>query len=169
MKGLAVGGASLAGVSGFTMKSSAQNGEIPAPFCGEASLPPQNPPGGQAGQCIGCVEDVCDGPTALEPLFSGLSGTCFTLPAEDIPEGADYLTLKAGQNCFLAEVPDNLSGDVTFCLEQVDGQPPMLQDISNATFYTCAGEDPQLPRSWRSPARRSASKPRIFQMVVRCR
>ncbi|WP_458208898.1 hypothetical protein [Haladaptatus sp. NG-SE-30] len=144
IKGITAGSIAIAGIGGLSMSSIAQDGEpIPAPFCDEASTPPQNPPGGQAGQCIGCVP--CTGATALAPLYNSpgdFDGTCFTIAADDIPEGAEYLTFKAGENCFLAEVPDSATGDVTFCLEQVNNQPPMLQDISNATFYACEEENP---------------------------
>jgi hypothetical protein len=141
LKGIAVGGAGLAGLGKFSTTAAAQT-PVPAPFCGEASTPPEQPPGGQAGQCINCVREVCDTEPVAVQLDSGLSGTSYVIDAEDIPDDADYLTLKAGQNCFLAEVPDGLSGEVSFNLQQVDGQPPMLQDISNATFYVCGDEEP---------------------------
>jgi len=141
LKGIAVGGAGLAGLGKFSTTAAAQT-PVPAPFCGEASLPPEQPPGGQAGQCINCVREVCDTEPVAVQLDEGLSGTSYVIDAEDIPDDADFLTLKAGQNCFLAEVPDGLSGEVSFNLQQVDGQPPMLQDISNATFYRCGDEEP---------------------------
>ena len=138
LKLIAAGGLGVAGIGGLSASSLAQDGEsIQVPFCGEASLPPEKPPGGQAGQCISCVRDQgCENPVALEPLYTGLSGYCLTIPASDIPDNADYFTFKAGQNCYLAEVPDGLSGDVTFCKEEA------APEISNATFYTCGGENP---------------------------
>lgn len=143
LKGIVVGSVGITGVNGLSMTALAQNGEIPAPFCGEASLPPQDPPGGQAGQCIGCVREVCENePVAVDLFSGGLSGQCFTLPAEEIPENANFITLKAGQYCFLGEVPEDPEGEVTWCIEQANGQPPMLPDISNATLYTCDEENP---------------------------
>lgn len=149
LKGTAAG-IGIAGLAGLPVSAFAQeNDPIPATFCGEASLPPVSPPGGQAGQCINCVAAVCEGPVALDPLFNTddqpdyFDGIDFTIPAAEIPAGADYLTLKAGPNCFLAEVPAAPSGDVTFRLTQdAEGNPERLQDISNATFYSCEGEDP---------------------------
>ncbi|MFB9809089.1 hypothetical protein ACFFQF_30140 [Haladaptatus pallidirubidus] len=79
---------------------------------------------------------MCENEPIAVALFTGLSDTCFTLPAEDIPDNAEYITLKAGQNCFLGEVPEDPEGDVTWCL------PEGSQDISNATLYTCGDEDP---------------------------
>ncbi|WP_066384812.1 hypothetical protein [Halalkalicoccus paucihalophilus] len=125
------------GMSGLATSTLAQNGDpLPAPLCGEASTPPERPPGGQAGQCINCVRNVCENEPIAVALYSDLSGTCFTISAEEIPENADYITFKAGQNCFLGEVPEDPEGDVTWCL------PEGSQDISNATFYTCGDEDP---------------------------
>jgi len=96
-----------------------------AEFCGLFS------PGPQIQQCLACVEDECDEEEAspLFPLFTGLSGQCFT-PSE-IPDGAEYVGLKAGQNCYVAEVDDNTK----FCL------PPGAPEVSNATFYRCGGEE----------------------------
>jgi hypothetical protein len=140
LKGITATGVALGGLGGISTTSFAQEaGEIPAPFCGPASTPPEQPPGGQAGQCINCVSEACgDGsePVAVGELYSGLNGFCFTVAADDIPDTADYLTLKAGEECYLAEVPDNLEGDVTFC------KPEEAPEISNATFYTCGGENP---------------------------
>lgn len=82
LKALAAGGFSLAGVSSISGVSTAQVGEIPAPFCGDAATGPTNPPG-QAGQCIDCVRDVCENEPIAVALFSGLSGNCFTLAAGD--------------------------------------------------------------------------------------
>ncbi|MFD1587869.1 hypothetical protein ACFR9U_12850 [Halorientalis brevis] len=139
LKGLTVSGAAIAGLSGLSASSVAQESTLPAPFCEAASLPPVRPPGGQAGQCINCVP--CDNPIAVK-LVSGLSGTSYTIDSDEIPENAEHVTFKAGQNCFLGEVPENPTGDVTWQLEQDNGQPPKLQDISNATFYTCGGQNP---------------------------
>ncbi|SIR15118.1 hypothetical protein SAMN05421858_1612 [Haladaptatus litoreus] len=137
LKGLTVGGAAIAGFGGLSMSSLAQNGDpIEASFCSEASTPPENPPGGQAGQCISCAREACGTEPIAVGLVTGLDGTCYTTSAEEIPDNADYITFKAGQNCFLAEVPENPEGDVTWCL------PEGSQDISNATFYTCGGENP---------------------------
>ncbi|TYL35967.1 hypothetical protein CV102_24765 [Natronococcus pandeyae] len=103
-------------------------GSVVAEFC-ETFVP-----GPQVRQCIACVEAQpdCDVPSPLFPLFTGLTGQCFT--PEEIPEGADYVTLKAGLNCYIAPVE---SGVTTFCL------PPGSPDISNATFYECDPDDPQ--------------------------
>ncbi|RRJ29166.1 hypothetical protein [Halocatena pleomorpha] len=141
LKGLAVSGIGLAGAGGLASISTAQDGEIPAPFCGDAVEGPSDPPG-QAGQCIDCVRDVCTNEPIAVALFTDLSGNCFTLAAEEIPDNAEYITLKAGQYCFRGEVPADPSGDVTWCIEQADGQPPMLPEISNATLYTCGDENP---------------------------
>ncbi|SIR76169.1 hypothetical protein SAMN05421858_3686 [Haladaptatus litoreus] len=119
------------------MSSLAQNGDpIEASSCGEASTPPENPPGGQAGQCISCAREACGTEPIAVGLVTGLDGTCYTTSAEEIPDNADYITFKAGQNCFVAAVPENPEGDVTWCL------PEGSQDISNATYYTCGGENP---------------------------
>ncbi|AGB17558.1 hypothetical protein Halru_2991 [Halovivax ruber XH-70] len=121
-------GAGLSGLGAQTVNAQADpNGTVLATFCGTFSGGPQ------VQQCIACVEAACpeDEVNPLYPLFTGLTGSCFT-PAS-IPDGAEWVTLKAGQNCYLAPVEDN----TTFCL------PPGAPDISNATFYTCDGDDPQ--------------------------
>lgn len=137
IKGVSATGA-IAGVGGLSAMSTpaqaqAEPGEgetTVAEFCGLFS------PGAQAQQCLACVEAECEDDeeiTALDPLFTGLTGMCFT--PDEIPDDADYVTLKAGQNCYLAPVDDN----TTFCL------PPGAPDISNATFYRCGGDgEPML-------------------------
>ncbi|WP_152424776.1 hypothetical protein [Natronococcus jeotgali] len=140
LQGLTAAGVGLGGLS---MTTGAQTEDsLPAPFCGDAATGPTDPPG-QAGQCIDCVREVCENEPVAVALFSGgLSGQCFTLSPEEIPENADYITLKAGQYCFLGEVPEDPQEDVTWCIEQSNGQPDRLPDISNVTLYTCPDEAP---------------------------
>ena len=127
MKGAAAAGGAI-GVGGVIVAATgAQENDdntVTAEFCDQFS------PGPQVQQCLSCIEDECEPEEVfpLFPLFTGLEGQCFT-PAE-IPSGADYVTLKAGQNCYIAPV----DGYTTFCVP--DGEP----DISNATFYRCGGE-----------------------------
>ena len=114
---------SAIGLGGLATSSAAasSSGTVEAEFCGEFS------PGPQRQQCIACVE--CEG-EEVNPLDleTGLTGRCFE--PEEIPEGADFVTLKAGTNCYVAPVDDNTE----FCVP--DGAP----DVSNATFYRCGGE-----------------------------
>ncbi|SEH14529.1 hypothetical protein SAMN04487967_1645 [Natronorubrum sediminis] len=126
----AVGLGGLSAVSGSTQQEAPQQNQPPitAEFCGTFV------PGPQVRQCIACVEaqEDCDEVSPLFPLFTDLTGQCFT--PDEIPEGADYVTLKAGQFCYVAPVEE---GVTTFCL------PPGSPDISNATFYECDSDDPQ--------------------------
>ncbi|WP_152421336.1 hypothetical protein [Natronococcus amylolyticus] len=137
LQGITTAGvASTVGLGGLSTMSAAAQQEAPqqnqqsvvAEFCGTFS------PGPQVQQCIACVEaqEECDEVGPLFPLFTGLTGQCFT--PQEIPEGADYITLKAGLNCYIAPVEE---GVTTFCL------PPGSPDISNATFYECDPDDPQ--------------------------
>ena len=120
-----VGGLSALSTPAQAQAESDEGETTVAEFCGTFS------PGAQVQQCIACVENECDDGEVnpLTPLFTGLSGTCFT--PDGIPDDADYVTLKAGVNCYLAPVDDN----TTFCL------PPGAPEISNATFYRCGGEE----------------------------
>ncbi|RBI61728.1 hypothetical protein DMJ13_13615 [halophilic archaeon] len=106
----------------------AQNGTVTTTFCGSQQSPPQDPPGGQAGQCIQCLP--CDNPDVLATP-SGLNGFCYE-PGE-IPGGATHVTLKAGTNCYVGEVS---SSTTEICLPD-DAQ----NEISNATFYRCPNGD----------------------------
>lgn len=128
MKGAVAAGGAI-GVGGlFVAATGAQeNGDpdtVEAEFCDQFS------PGPQVQQCLSCIEDECGEEEVfpLFPLFTGLSGQCFT--PEEIPEGAQFVALKAAQNCYIAPVDDY----TTFCVP--DGEP----DISNATFYRCGGD-----------------------------
>ncbi|GAB3039535.1 hypothetical protein [Natronobiforma cellulositropha] len=125
--GGAVGIGSVAGLgtgSVGAQPTNEQGESVVAQFCGTFT------PGPQANQCLSCVEPLClsEEVNTLFPLFTGLTGQCFT--PEEIPGGADFVTLKAGLNCYVAPVGNN----TTFCL------PPGSPDISNATFYRCGGE-----------------------------
>ena len=119
-----VGAVGVSPVSGQEQAIPNVDGEVAVTeFCGQFS------PGPQIQQCIACVETRCDGEVnPLFPLFTGLSGKSFT--PNTIPAGADFVTLKAGLNCYVAPVDDA----TTFSL------PPGAPDISNATFYSCGGE-----------------------------
>ncbi|WP_238386969.1 hypothetical protein [Natrialba swarupiae] len=142
MQGIAAAGATSAVGLGWLSTTSAEAQQatpqqnnlqnIEAEFCGTFS------PGPQIQQCIACVEaqEDCDEVGPLFPLFTGLTGQCFT--PDEIPEGADYVTLKAGLNCYVAPVVDD-EGEpyTTFCL------PTGSPDISNVTFYECDPDDPQ--------------------------
>jgi len=120
-----VGALGASPVSGQEQAIPEADGEVTvAELCGLFS------PGPQVQQCLACVEQRCDDEVNPEfPLFTGLTGQCFT--PDEIPENADFITLKAGLNCYVAPVDDA----TTFCL------PPGSPDISNATFYSC-GADP---------------------------
>ncbi|MFC3959270.1 hypothetical protein [Halovivax cerinus] len=121
-------GAGLSGLGSQPVSAQADpNGSVLATFCGTFSGGPQ------VQQCLSCVEAACPGEevTPVYPIVTGLTGTCFT--PNSIPAGADYVTLKAGTNCYVAPV----NGNTTFCL------PPGAPDISNATFYSCGGDQPQ--------------------------
>ncbi len=121
--GSAVGLGGMATMSGTAHQVNGVGEHAVAEFCGTFS------PGPQVQQCLACIEERCDGEVnPLTPLYTGLSGQCFEPPV--VPDGADYIALKAGQNCYVTSVDDN----TTFCL------PPGSPDISNATFYRCGGE-----------------------------
>ncbi|ELZ10765.1 hypothetical protein C479_08138 [Halovivax asiaticus JCM 14624] len=121
----AIGGVGLSGLGARSVSAQADpNGSVFATFCGTFAGGPQ------VQQCIACVEDECQAEDVnpLYPIVMGLTGSCFT--PDTIPDGADYVTLKAGTGCYVAPV----NGNTTFCL------PPGSPDISNATFYSCGGD-----------------------------
>ena len=128
IQGIAVAGSAI-GLGGLATSSAAasSNGTVEAEFCGDFS------PGPQRQQCIACVEELCEG-EEVNPLDleTGLTGRCFE--PEEIPEGADFVTLKAGTNCYVAPVNGENAAIPEFCVPE--GAP----DVSNATFYRCGGE-----------------------------
>lgn len=127
LKILTAAGIGVSGLGGLSTTASAQ--EVTAIPCGEFSSGPQTQ------QCIQCVEEQCP-EQEVHPLFplynqgGDFDGICFTPPEGGVPDGAEWVTLKAGQNCFVSPVQEG----VTYCL------PEGSQDISNATFYRCGGE-----------------------------
>jgi len=135
LKGLTVSGAAIAGVSGLSASSVAQNSEpIEAEFCGEFDEGPQEE---QCDQCL-----PCDNPEYVEKFEDGSSDNTYTLTADQIPNNAEYITLKAGDNCFWGEVPDPTVETTWETVRDENGDPLILQDISNATLYTCDGVAP---------------------------
>lgn len=110
-------------------------GTVTAVNCGPAAIPQPGGFPGQVQQCIACVEERCDEEVGfLEPLYTGLTGQCFEPP--EIPQGANFVTLKAGRLCFVAPVSQETE---EICLPQPD------PEISNATFYQCGADPPENP------------------------
>lgn len=105
--------------------ATAQQEPVTAEFCGDFQ------PGPQAQQCIQCVELECPDEEVFPlALFTNLRGQCIEFDPDEIPDDAEFITLKAGTRCHVAPV----DGATEFCLPQPD------PELSNATFYRCGGE-----------------------------